>query len=326
MNGYLKSKMQKAKQTLLLSSFFFSLILPLSAGEYTVNVKPVINISASKILFSDLVFDASQFPKDWAKREVLKSPATVESVSIPLITIAYALQQYPDMKNIVLRGASEVLVSRSGRLISQEELERIIRDYVENNLPWRGEKIRIDNLHINKNMVVPEGSSSLSVIRVEPLKNNASGWCFIIGYGAGNEIEGTFKASANVVVLDEVWAAARPLPDNHKISEADLTKILIPRDDVQKFFTTEKNIVGLETDASIKVGMPLPQSLVKQPICADRGEVITIIARKNNLTVTVRAKALHKGRLGERIICENESSKRQLRVRLTGPREAELEL
>jgi flagella basal body P-ring formation protein FlgA len=312
---------------LCLSMMLFNgLLHSASTAEYVVNIKPAINVASSEILLRDLVADTASLPQDWAKREVLRAPPTVESVTVPLITIAYALQQYPDMKNLSLRGVNEIVVSRSGRLLTTEELEKIVQDHTENNLPWRGEKTRIENLNVTRGMVVPAGSSFLRVVRADPLRDRSAGWCFTIGYGTENEIEGTFKANADIVILDEVWVAARPLPDNHKISEEDLTKALVPRDDVQKCFTTEKNIVGLETDCSIKAGTPLPQSLVRQPICAERGEVITVIARKNNLIITVRAKALHKGRLGERITCENESSKRQLCVRLTGPREAELEL
>ena len=53
-------------------------------------------------------------------------------------------------------------------------------------------------------------------------------------------------------------------------------------------------------------------------MCAKRGEWVAINAIGRNLRITLRAKALANGRLGDRIMCVNERSNRQVLVELTG--------
>ena len=47
-------------------------------------------------------------------------------------------------------------------------------------------------------------------------------------------------------------------------------------------------------------------------------------AKKNLLQISLRAKALGEGRLGDRILCMNEQSHRRLLVQLVGSKEATL--
>jgi flagellar basal body P-ring formation protein FlgA len=81
---------------------------------------------------------------------------------------------------------------------------------------------------------------------------------------------------------------------------------------------------GQTLRVSVREGSPLITGYFAAEDIVKRGDVLQIEAGQNGLTLRLEARALQAGALGEVIRAQNPTSKRELRVEITGPREARL--
>jgi flagella basal body P-ring formation protein FlgA len=89
-------------------------------------------------------------------------------------------------------------------------------------------------------------------------------------------------------------------------------------DATSQFVPSSENLEGYEVTHSLAVGSLLRRNAVSKPLCVKRGEWVSINAFGAGLHITLRGKALANGRLGERVMCVNERSQRQVLVELVG--------
>ena len=135
----------------------------------------------------------------------------------------------------------------------------------------------------------------------------------------------TVPVRTTIVTQARVWTLAASLERGHVISEADITETRVVSSKADGLVPAVESIIGLEVNRSLAAGQPLKRHYLVAPVCAQRGDRVEVHASRGGLQVSLRATALATGRKGERILCQNERSKRRFLVRLTGTRRAELD-
>lgn len=294
------------------------------AAETILNVAPVLHVRGPDILLRDLTAAQDDLPPEWRQRSVLPAPEPGKFKDVPLATIAYALQQYPDMHHVVLRGTSQTRVRRTESSMDGEPIALAIRNYIQKTDPWQDAKIEINCEPPARLLRLPEGKTSIKIKGFREDIRAPYQYLFDVAVEIDGMEARNIQVPATILPMREVWVAARNLAAGHILDAADLTTAAMPVDARGNNTRTpvEDAVAGLEIARSIKAGQPILRQHLLPMMCASRGDTISVTASTEGISVTLAARALSSGRLGDVITCENISSKRRVLVRLVNPKEA----
>jgi flagella basal body P-ring formation protein FlgA len=84
-------------------------------------------------------------------------------------------------------------------------------------------------------------------------------------------------------------------------------------------------VVGKESLRSIPAGAVIPPESLRAPLMVRRGDVVAVLARGAGVRVRTTARAQDDGAQGDPITVESLLNRQKFTVRVTGPRETELE-
>lgn len=124
-------------------------------------------------------------------------------------------------------------------------------------------------------------------------------------------------AAAPAVVV----VAARTIPGRTVLTEADLA--LAPAAAGPGLAALDQ-AVGLETRTSLYAGRPIRAQDLAPPALIERNDLVRLGYRKGALSITVEARALDRGALGERVRVMNLDSRLTVIGRVTGPATVEV--
>lgn len=129
-------------------------------------------------------------------------------------------------------------------------------------------------------------------------------------------VSGSFERLVDVPVL------RGPLNTGGIINERDLDSMEMRERDVQgDIIMTKDNLLGLTPRRLILAGTPIRSHDVETPQIVGRGDLITLIFKSNNLTLTARGKALESGAQGDLIRIVNTGSNKTIQGRVTASKE-----
>ncbi len=293
-------------------------------GAPVLNIKSQVEAPGTQVLLRDLVEDAANLPPGWADRVVMAAPETLEPQPYDLTTIAYALQKYPDMEDIVLRGQLDLTIARQGRMVEPDELTAAVEAYVAAKELSLDRQFKIEYTRLPKRFAVPRGDLQVRVVSEQPAGADADDQAFNLEILVNGQVCKQLAITATVRLLEEVWVATRPIDAGQLLSLEDLEPRLMPvRQGTLICIPVSRSISGLEVNRAVRAGDPIAQSALRTPQCVRKGEYITVYASRGTVHITLRARALSTGRLGDRILCMNETSKRQILIQLTGQQQGE---
>lgn len=289
------------------------------------NIASDIRVDGNSVVLEDLVANRADLPADWAKRVVCASPARPgASQTCTLVSLATALQQYPDMQAVNLRGLPQVRILRQIRRPDAQQLAAAMEQYMADASPWKEGKYTA----ITEADVIlpgmPDGTTDIQILHLQG--GSAAGRLTATAcYTGSTNTQGTpFTFPVRITREQLVWTAAADLPRGHILEIDDIIPVAMTTDGRTALAPAETPVVGLELLRDTKTGQGIAQSAIRQPVCSEKGALVTIAARTGGLVVSVRAKAMSRGRRGDVIMCYNESSKRQFHAKLTGPNQGEL--
>ena len=279
-------------------------------------------VEGPEILLKDLAANPSRLPDGWEKRTVAKAPAPGKSSEYNLSSIAYALQKYPDMQDVILRGCINLKVDRHGSSLAQDIISEAIKNYVKNNDKWRETEHKVTCEQISDSIVIAtDKPTAVTVKSMEPY-GRTNRYKFVLSVQGEGLEENTVAVNARITESIKTWVSSKDLMRGHVINMDDCEVRSITTDnDATEYFGQAELVDGLELSKPVKAGEALTRSCLMPPVCAERGDTINIKAVRGTLEVSLMAKAMVTGRKGDKILCMNEQSKRRLSVRLVGPKE-----
>ncbi|WP_426417616.1 flagellar basal body P-ring formation chaperone FlgA [Aestuariirhabdus sp. LZHN29] len=92
------------------------------------------------------------------------------------------------------------------------------------------------------------------------------------------------------------------------------------------YFTTLDSITHMQAKRSIRPGQPLSPSLLKAQEVVQKGEVVTITATGNGLSVKMMGTALSDGKINQQIRVKNNSSDKIIQATVKGPKQVEIKI
>jgi len=295
------------------------------SGGLILELSPFQQVSGPEVMLKDIVKDPSSLPDTWRDRPVMKAPANDTPVEYGISAVASALQKYPDMQEVTLRGQVKMSVTRAGQALPLDQIEKAIQKYVSQNDTWRNQKVEIRCDPVNEKLSLSGNEPDFEVTSSKSLKKGNK-HSFMLTVSEDGTEKQNLSVTASVTPMIEAWVAKRMITRGQTLFAMDNVETqFLPSDSSDSIVPASEPIDGLEINNTINANQPLNRNSLVQPVCSQNGEQLNVNAEHGNLRIMMRAKALSTGRKGERIMCMNEQSKRRLLVRLTGPKEAKVD-
>ncbi|MBN2164467.1 MAG: flagellar basal body P-ring formation protein FlgA [Pontiellaceae bacterium] len=288
-----------------------------ASAAVVIKLKKTVEVCSKDILLVDLVDEWGDLPSEWKARRVLAAPPAGEMSYHALTAIAYALSRFDDMQNVTLSGEPVIAVSRKDRKMAMEEFHDPILSYLKETDPWKGQDIGIKVLNIPSNTHVPVGETKYRIRRIDQKTSKGYSLAHVAVIVDGVEAV-EVPVGLEINLMTEVWVIAHNLEMGHILESSDLRSEMHEVDATANHVSSTEDLVGYEVTRTLTAGNILRSIDVSKPLCAKRGEWVAINAIGKNLQITLRGKAMANGRLGDRIMCVNERSNRQVLVELTG--------
>lgn len=292
------------------------LLLDCSLAETVLYLKNTTEVSSKDVLLGDLLVNSESVPVAWTKRRVLAAPASGEVSYQTLTSIAYGLGRFEDMKTVTLSGEPVIAISRRDRRMEKDEFNEPLISYLENTDPWKGNDLDVDVLSIPRNTRIPSGKTTYKIARIDRKTSKGYSVAHVTVLVDGEDIIDV-PVGIEIHFLTEVWVAAQTLERGHILQPGDLRSEMHVVDATISYVSSKEEVGGYELNRTQTVGSLLRRNMISKPLCAKRGDWVSINALGKNLHITLRGKAMANGRLGDRIMCVNERSHRQILVELT---------
>jgi flagella basal body P-ring formation protein FlgA len=292
-----------------------------AAAAQMIELRSNKSVQGAMVLLRDIAHSPNALPEAWREREIVQAPQPGQPLQVSLTTIATALNQYPDMQHVVLRGEARLSLQRVGALLAAEKLLAAIRAFAEDHPPWQSAELHVECEHADIEIPASEQEPEIRVLDMAS-DDRPNHYRFSIAIATSDGSSRNATVTAKVEPMQKVWVATRPLARGHVLAEQDLDALWLPPDSAKSFLSGEDTVLGLEANRDIRARQPLAAHFLAQPVSARRGDTVSVTALRGGLQVALRATALATGRRGERIMCMNETSRRRFLVRLTDVREA----
>lgn len=302
-----------------------ALALGQASNAQMLNIVSKTEVKGPEILLKELVRNSDTLPDKWHDRTVLPAPDPGVAEKYSLQAIAYALQQYPDMASVNLRGSGKTLVSTASSVLDSELVNKKIRLYIESHEKWEGSDFQVAYGNGGAGVLLPVGKQSVEIDGFEKDRKNADLLNFKVKVSIDGEYFDTVRIPIRILPVVNAWFATKPLARGDLISREDLELREVTIDGASRqYMTEEHDLSEFEVSRTIRAGDPVFRHMLVLPEYARRGDMITVTAAKGNVDISILATALAAGRKYDRIMCMNEKTKRRFIATLTGDREAEI--
>ena len=196
--------------------------------------------------------------------------------------------------------------------ILKNKIEGIAKDYFFRNAPWEKKRVKVKNIEFSKISNLPAGEIVYDII---PSRNdNFLGRTeFFLLLEGENKWKKKLRVSADIGVLTPVALTSRRLKSGQIITKND---VHLGERDLSRIgpdiISDINEVLGKTTKTALNASIALRASLVEAPLLIRRGDIVTIIAESNFLTVTTLGEAREKGRKMDRIKVRNIASQKEV--------------
>jgi len=221
-----------------------------------------------------------------------------------------------DPSCLSLQSPDRVEVKRGARTISKEKVQDMARDFIMKNMPWEHNNVRLGDIQVSKDVVLPKGNITYRIVPPENADYLGTMLLSIVFSVDGADQEKVW-ATADLEVLMDVVVTSKPLGRYRVITEDDVTVqehnlASLPSNVIMDI----DEVLGKRTRRTIGSKTVLSSDLVELPPLLHRGDLVTIVADSGALRITARGEAQERGRKGEVIRVKNISSRKEIYARV----------
>lgn len=221
-----------------------------------------------------------------------------------------------DPTQIDLQLPSEVLITRASMTVEREQIEQIVRGYIQQQAAGAADELRIKDIRINEPVVLPQGPLTTRV--VAPKHTDWAGAIPLsVVFSVGEEEERRVWVTVSLERLTRVVVARRPLGRYKPIDDDDLEVKAVdaaglPADCI----TNPEMVIGKRTRRPVDTGTVLRPDLVEFPPLVKNGDRVRIIAETSGLRISAFGQVKQKGGKGELVQVMNLDSNKVVYARV----------
>jgi flagella basal body P-ring formation protein FlgA len=322
MNKFIESQMLNCRKFLLVKVNFSLLVLFLiisgmaQAADVSVTLKEKVVVKGAQIHLGDICHIESLDPdlgQQLNRLVVAKAPQPGRSRKISIDYLRLRIKQMdlsPD--TIMFSGPELIHVARDGFEISEEEIAKIVDEFLQTNRIWGEAAVKIKDIQFSADRTLPKGHTTYQVEQPDHLRSLSTLPLSIV-FDVDGKYQKTVRANVKVAALGSVVITAKPIGRLKPISVEDLKVEVMDLVGLSKNVITDINeIVGKRARRNIQAGEFLRPDLIEMPPLVKRGDMVVIVAESNGLKVTAIGEVKSAGRLGERVKVVNLDSNKRL--------------
>jgi flagella basal body P-ring formation protein FlgA len=221
-----------------------------------------------------------------------------------------------DPAQLDLQIPPEVVVNRAAVTIGREQIEQIVRGYIQQQTRGAEDALRIKDIHISEPVVLPQGHLTTRV--VAPKNTELAGTVPLsVIFKVDDEAEKRVWVTVSLERLTRVVVARRPLGRYKPIDDDDLEVKAVdaaglPADCI----INPEVVIGKRTRRPVDAGTVLRPDLVEFPPLVKNGDRVRIIAETSGLRISAAGQVKQKGCQGELIQVVNLDSNKVIYARV----------
>ena len=316
---------QRASRRWVLASAVLMLLAGLvsevcSAGITSVRAYDRVEIDEDQILLGRVArIDGSdpQFVNELEGVVLGRSPLPGKTRTLDGPSILMRLKQSGiDPSQIDLQVPPELEISRGAVTVGCEQIEQIVRNFIQQQAAERGDAIRIKEIRNAEAVVLPKGPMTSRVL--VPKNTELAGMVpLAVAFTVGDEFDKRVWVTVNLERLVNVVVTRRPLGRFKPIDEDDIEVKAVdlaglPADRI----TDADAVIGKRTRRALDSGTVLRPDLVEFPPLVKRGDRVRIIAETPGLRISAVGQVKQEGAQGELIPVTNLDSNKVIHARV----------
>ena len=217
-----------------------------------------------------------------------------------------------DWSGVRLEIPQRIEISRSFVEIQKPELQKIITDFILDNMHQENGSLRIKEIRVPESVILPKGRVAYKVL--SPRNRRLMGRCpLTVELSVNGHVQKKIWATAMIEVMGTVVVTRKPLGRYKPITEDDIVMQTMDLANLPHNVVTDPHaVLGKRTKRAIGARVPIKTDTIELPPLVKRGDIVVIIAESRGLKITARGQVKKKGRLGERIPVVNVDSKKLL--------------
>jgi flagella basal body P-ring formation protein FlgA len=291
----------------------------LAATSYTVCLRPQASVENTSLVLADI---ADLSGKDGALVTKLARMPLGSVMNVRLFSRSEVLSMIrdflPDLGSVSLTGAEFTRVSVATRTPTTAEIEAILKAHLAAVSSWREDEIEIRSIDGLKAVELPPGDVRLRVVS-HGRPSNYSSMLVLVEAALDDKPLRTFWVKADVCVHAQVVQVAKPVPYGHALQADDLHEILCEVEDPRADYVRDyAEAIGMTAKRVLLPGDLLNRNWVTGVCLVRHGEVVRLLAQKEGINISVLARALQDGKLGDQIKVRNIDSDRALTAVVIG--------
>lgn len=231
---------------------------------------------------------------------------------------------FPGLENVSLTGAEFTRVSVATRTPEAAEIAAILKAHLAAVSSWREDEIEVRSIDNLKAMELPLGDIRMRVVSRGKPSDYRKMLVLVEAVLDGKPLR-TFWVKADVRVHAQVAQVARPVPYGRALQADDLHQILCEIEDPRADYIRDcAEAIGMTAKRALAPGDLLNRSWLAEVRLVRNGEMVRLLAQNGSVSISVLARALQDGRLGDRIKVRNVDSDRALTAVVIGRGEVRL--
>jgi flagella basal body P-ring formation protein FlgA len=244
-----------------------------------------------------------------SKLALANSPENGQTRWLEADTLKQRLQQAGfDLAVVELELPERIAVTRGALMVPVESLRRAAVDYVLAAMPWRKDQVRIKQVQVEQQVLVPAGEMTLRVMG-EPNGAMTGDVALTIEVLVDGRPVRRSWATVSIEASAQAVAAVRPLARNQLVSAGDVTLQAVDAHALPAgAITRSADVTGKRLKRAVAAGTLLSTEMVERPPLVKRGDVVTILYESGGLRVTALGIVRQEGGEGERIHVQNADS------------------
>lgn len=206
-------------------------------------------------------------------------------------------------------------------ILENDQLEQIFLDLVTTHNALPKQDIVINKFTATpKSIAIPAGSLNFQIIsglqQGKPLGQQA----IVTDILVDGVVKKRIRLNGDLALFGDVVCTTKTLPRSSIILPGHLKRL---RQDVTMLgpdiITDEAAAIGKEIKTTLQAGSILYKKTLKEPELVKRGDIISILAANESLTITVPGRVLKSGSKGEIIKVKNLMSRKEIFATIIGP-------
>ncbi len=233
---------------------------------------------------------------------VAKSPLPGQSRRLRPKFVQLRLRQFGvNPAHVTLTGAPSTMVTARSIEVGEEEVRRIVSDYVHKANLWGPAGVTISDIQVGPDRRFPPGRLSYRVIPPNGPKKIG-----MLRLSVLFAVDGWFRKSVPAVVRMDVMAdvvvARRPIGRYKPITEKDVKLQRLDLTNLPAHIFTDLNeVLGKRAKRLIRANNVVRQDMIETPPLVQRGSMVMIVAESGGLKVTTLGEVKSSGYLGQRV-------------------------